>query len=329
MTESVTMSVDTTPQFVSRGIQVVITPEVVSRGTQVPSEVTEFVSRGTQVTPELVPSPAAVGSVDDNFNLVESTVEKVDNVAEKLGISLDYRLMIPDFVHSCGVSLQYSGDPPPRVHNSTTSWKRHYSVLSFLLNGHLYADYEKLSGMLGLPSCSHTTWHLIVERLGAHVTKWSCSHVRDAIKTRGEHKKWIASFDGFYLTRGHYSNNSSATLHDYGTGAIAWFCHRTKRGPGHNWEGTSGGAEGDMFDELMGEAKAAGFVVSEIITDKDSSMNAIYCKHFPEGTITYCANHCAKTLHKDLQKIKQNKCQVRYKLCIFIFYFLAYQFTSF
>ena len=67
-----------------------------------------------------------------------------------------------------------------------------------------------------------------------------------------------------------------------------------------------------MFDELMGKAKAAGFVVREIITDKDSSMNAIYSKHFPEGTITYCANHCAKTLHKDLQKIKQNKCQVMY-----------------
>ena len=53
-------------------------------------------------------------------------------------------------------------------------------------------------------------------------------------------------------------------------------------------------------------------MVQEIITDKDSSMNAIYSKHFPEGTITYCANHCAKTLHKDLQKIKQNKCQVMY-----------------
>ncbi len=65
-----------------------------------------------------------------------------------------------------------------------------------------------------------------------------------------------------------------------------------------------------MLDELMGEAKADGFFVSEIITDKDSSMNAVYRKHFPEGTITYCANHCAKTLHKDLLKIKPSKCQV-------------------
>ncbi len=60
----------------------------------------------------------------------------------------------------------------------------------------------------------------------------------------------------------------------------------------------------------MGKAKAAGFNVSEIITDKDSSINAIFCMHFPEGTITFCANHCVKTLHKDLQKIKMNKCHV-------------------
>ena len=57
----------------------------------------------------------------------------------------------------------------------------------------------------------------------------------------------------------------------------------------------------------LGKQRLAGFVVSEIITDKDSSMNAGI---FPEGTITYCANHCAKTLHKDLLKIKPIKCQV-------------------
>jgi hypothetical protein len=193
------------------------------------------------------------------------------------------------------------------------SWERHYSVLSFLMNGQLYVDYTRISGMLGLPSCSKSTWQGVVEGLEEHVTElaeWSCAHVRNAIKTCNAHQKWVASFDGFYLTWGHYSNNSSATLHDYESGHIAWFCHRTKRGKGHNWEGTTGAAEGDMFDELIGKAKAAGFVVSEIITDKDSSMNAVYSKHFPEGTITYCANHCAKTLHKDLLKIKSSKCQV-------------------
>ena len=44
---------------------------------------------------------------------------------------------------------------------------------------------------------------------------------------------------------------------------------------GHTWEGTSGGPEGDIFNKLMSDVKVAGFVVHEIITDKDSSTNAI------------------------------------------------------
>ena len=192
-----------------------------------------------------------------------------------------------------------------QVHESLCSWEKYYYAISFLINGHLRSEYIKLAGMLRLPSCAKKTWDKIVEKLEVQVSKlaeWSCSQVRGAIKARGDEKKWIASFDGFYLTRGHYSNNSSATLHDYASGLIAWFCHRTKRGVHHNWEGTSGGAEGDMFNELIGKAKDTGFVVSEIITDKDSSINAIYCKHFPEGTITYCANHSAKTMHNPAKK---------------------------
>lgn len=65
-----------------------------------------------------------------------------------------------------------------------------------------------------------------------------------------------------------------------------------------------------MFNEVLGKVEAAGFNIKEIITDKDSSTNAIFCQHFPEGMITYCSNHCAKTLHKDLEKIKRNKCEV-------------------
>ena len=71
--------------------------------------------------------------------------------------------------------------------------------------------------------------------------------------------------------------------------------------------------EADMFDEILTEVKEAGYTIKEIVTDKDSSMNAIYCKHFPEGTITYCSNHNAKTMHKDLQKVKALKCQVNTK----------------
>ena len=306
---------------VARSTQVNFIPQQVTRGTQV-QEVVETLSRGTQVQEagfinvdsNTVTNTATEHNAIELDELLEDTLTKMDTIAQKLGLPTNHRSLLPEFVHSCQVSFQWSGDYSPHIHGSTKSWSRHYSALSFLLNGHLHAEYERISGMLGLPSCSHTTWHKIVTGLEEHVTElaeWSCSHVRDMIKERGDHMEWVASFDGFYLTRGHYSNNCSATIHDHTTGDIAWFCHRTKRGPDHNWEGTSGGAEGDMFEEIMGRVKAAGFVVQEVITDKDSSMNAIFCKHFPEGTITYCSNHCAKTMHKDLQKVKQFQCEVK------------------
>ena len=67
----------------------------------------------------------------------------------------------------------------------------------------------------------------------------------------------------FYLTRGHYSNNSSATLHNHFTGRVARFVHCTKRGPGHIWNSTSGGAEADILNEVLGKDKEAGFVIKE------------------------------------------------------------------
>ncbi len=36
---------------------------------------------------------------------------------------------------------------------------------------------------------------------------------------------------------------------------MAWFTHRTKTGAGHNWVGTSGGAEADMLEEVLTNVK--------------------------------------------------------------------------
>ena len=167
--------------------------------------------------------------------------------------------------------------------------------------------------MLGLPKCSSTQWGRIVKWLEPHVTalaEWSCVQVRQAIIDRGDQQGWVASFDGFYLTRGHYSNNSSATIHDFLTGGVGWFTHRTKRGPGHNWQGTSNAAEGDMYAEILSKVKSAGFNVKEIITDKDCCGNRIFANEFPEGEVFFCSNHCAKTMHKNLETIKRSKCEV-------------------
>ena len=61
---------------------------------------------------------------------------------------------------------------------------------------------------------------------------------------------------------------------------------------------------------MLGKVKEFDFVVQELVTDKYSTTNAILCKHFPEGTVTYCSNHCTNNLHKHLEKLKKNKCEI-------------------
>ena len=75
------------------------------------------------------------------------------------------------------------------------------------------------------------------------LAEWSCSQVNSKVCTRGDSNHWVNYFDWFYLTRGHHSNYCSATLHDHSAGKISYFQHRIKRGVGHNWEVTTGGAE--------------------------------------------------------------------------------------
>ena len=238
---------------------------------------------------------------------------KVVQAVRCLGFDCAFKSSLVQCVPDLCTRVPPGSDPTTVTSSPGKSWVKNYSALLFMMNGQLFAEYERVSNMLGIQSCSKNQWLRIVEWTEKHVTElaeWSCDQVHRQICERGDHQQWVASCDGFYPTRGHYSNNFSGTLHDYSTGNVAWFTHRTKRRNGHNWEGTSNGAEGNMFDELLEKVKAEGFIVKEIVTDKDSSGNAIFCNHFPEGLITYCSNHSAKTLHKELQNIKPTKCTV-------------------
>lgn len=144
--------------------------------------------------------------------------------------------MFHSYQNDTEVTLSVPPDTsPPSISSSSLggrrkSWLLSYSVLSFLTNGQLFAKYHRIANMLGLPPCSNTHWHSIVSWLGNHVTRlaeWSCEQVRQSMIKRGDKEKWVTSYDGYYLTKGHYSNNSSTTLHDYSNGQIAWFKHRT------------------------------------------------------------------------------------------------------
>ena len=109
-----------------------------------------------------------------------------------------------------------------------------------------------------------------VERLAES----SCEQVTADIDKQGDHKQWTTSFDDFYFTRGHHSNNSSAIVHDMESEGIAWFTHHTKRGKDSNWLGISAGA--------------TSIEASSII---DSST---VCSHFPGID---CGNHTAKSFY--------------------------------
>jgi len=198
------------------------------------------------------------------------------------------------------------------------SWELNYPALSFLLNGQYYSEYQATLSLMGLPVMSDTAWQNLVALLGKQVEAIalaSCEQVREKVAQRGDKLNWTASFDGFYLTRGHHSNNSSATLHDYFTNKIAWFAHRTKKGPGANWDGTSNGAEGDMLRTILEDVKDKHFNVSKIIMDHDTSGGNIANAVFPEVRIQYCGNHSAKTFHRDLVRIKSVPCKVSISVC--------------
>jgi len=123
--------------------------------------------------------------------------------------------------------------------------------------------------------------------------------VRADIDRRGDHNQCTASFDGFYLTRGHHFNNSSATLHDMESDKIAWFTHHTKHGKNLSRLGISPGAEGDVLNDLLGKVKAAKLCIDHIVMNYKTLANAIVCSHFPDIDIAYCGNHTAKSFCYD------------------------------
>ena len=110
-----------------------------------------------------------------------------------------------------------------------------------MLNGGYYADYASLMGTMGLPTMHHSTWDNLVSWVGPHVDRLACEQVRADIEKSGDRSQWMAGFDGFYLTRGHHSNHTLATLHDVYSDRIAWFTHRTKRGKDSNFKGKVSG----------------------------------------------------------------------------------------
>ena len=166
---------------------------------------------------------------------------------------------------------------------------------------------------MGVGHLSKSQWQRVVKWVHPYVQQlaaWSCSEVKREIKRRGDQENVRVSFDGFYLTRGFHANNASGTLNDEETGKVIEFAHRSKRGVGSNWTGTSGGAEGDIFQELLTNLQKAKFVVKECVIDHDSTCANVLLDKYPETEVIYCGNHTVKTFHAELENVKKTPCQV-------------------
>ena len=69
-------------------------------------------------------------------------------------------------------------------------------------------------------------------------------------------------------------------MHDVLSDKIAWFVHRTKRGAGANWVGTSSGMEGNMSKEILADENSKGFTIDQIVIDHDTLAMLLYVVSF-------------------------------------------------
>ena len=211
--------------------------------------------------------------------------------------------------NNCNTTNKWSSDnkmiriDEPRA----KSYLPNFVILSFVVSGQYFKDYANCLGSIGLGSLSEKQWSRIIDWIEPHVkaiADWSIGEARAEIISREDEERLEIQFDGFFLTRGHYSNNSSATIHDGKTGKVIAFAHRTKRGENSNWAGTSGGAEGDMLAEMLDDLLSAGFKVTKCIMDQDSSCQDILLEKCPESEIVICGNHRSKSFYTDLENTR-------------------------
>ncbi len=116
-----------------------------------------------------------------------SVIQEVMTFAKDAGFTPELANLISEVVST--ESISWSASDSLRIHESKCSWRKHYPVLSFMVSGHLHCEYDRLSGLLGLPSCCKSQWGRITKKLEETVTdlaEWSSGQVRSEIMNRGD-----------------------------------------------------------------------------------------------------------------------------------------------
>ena len=77
-----------------------------------------------------------------------------------------------ELVSDCSIELSVSAQSLPSIGlpHRGKSWLPNYMMLAFMMNGQLFAEYQRVVSMLGSPCCSDTLWQVTISWLGTHVT---------------------------------------------------------------------------------------------------------------------------------------------------------------
>ena len=79
---------------------------------------------------------------------LQAVLRAIGDCIEKQGYSLDLN-QYSALTTSNSTRLVHTSHSPPTIINSQKSWLMNYTVLTFLMNGQLFAEYHRLSNMLG------------------------------------------------------------------------------------------------------------------------------------------------------------------------------------
>ena len=98
-------------------------------------------------------------------------------------------------------------DTPKIAHTESRSgsfWDLNYPALFSLMNGQYYVEYYAIFGMMGIPIMLKAKWNKSIGWLGKNVNEiaeMTGEKVCHIIVSHAEKFSWVASYDGFYLTK--------------------------------------------------------------------------------------------------------------------------------
>lgn len=192
--------------------------------------------------------------------------------------------------------------------------------VAFICSGCMYTHYFRtLCLSLGMDTVGKGRFFETIKLMYPHVKKIlksQCEEAKNRMKglddnELGSFKSAVTTGDGAYLTRGHFSKNSTYTLRNKLTNEVLYFMHMCQHGSDHGmveyplFEGTSKAMEGHAAEKLFNQAFQEGMHIAVHWQDADSSSAKAFRKFYPDKNVSknmYCINHVVRNHIKALNE---------------------------